>query len=149
MPDGLRITAEISAGELIDRITILELKQGRLSDPRQLANVETELASLRTTYSREIASGSGQAGSDQTFRRLEQLTGELAEVNTVLWDIEDALRECERRSDFGPDFVQLARSVYFQNDRRAALKREINRLLNSAIVEEKSYADYGSGPGGE
>ncbi|MCA9116248.1 MAG: hypothetical protein KDA79_14280 [Planctomycetaceae bacterium] len=144
MPDGLRITAEISAGELIDRITILELKQGRLSDPRQLANVKHELQSLQQIHSRQVSPDTTAAAG-----RLKQLTGELAEVNTVLWDIEDALRECERRSDFGPDFVQLARSVYFENDRRAALKREINRLLNSAIVEEKSYADYGSGPGGE
>lgn len=133
MTASLRILAAISVGELIDRITILELKLTRLTSPAQREHVAAELACLRATRAEHVPA------SDE----LDRLTVELTTVNTALWDIEDALRNCERQQDFGEQFIQLARSVYFQNDRRAALKREINLLLGSAIVEEKSYADYG------
>lgn len=126
MPD-----APVSWGELIDKITILEIKSARLSAPEALANVRRELAALE-------AAAAPLAGDAE----LAGLRAELAQVNGVLWDIEDRIREKEAAKDFGVEFVELARSVYRTNDRRAALKREINGLTGSELVEEKSYADY-------
>ena len=122
MPD-----APISWGELIDKLTILELKAARLSDPAALANVRRELAALAPLEA---------AAKDA---RLPALRAALAEVNAGLWDIEDRIREKEAAADFGAAFVELARSVYRQNDRRAALKREISLALGSDLIEEKSY----------
>jgi hypothetical protein len=126
------ILAPISAGELIDKITILRVKATRIGDPVKEANVRAELALLEETAARELA------GSPD----LERLTGELTQINAALWDIEDGKRDHERRQDFGPSFVQLARRVYIDNDRRAAVKRAINALAGSEIVEEKSYKPY-------
>jgi tetratricopeptide (TPR) repeat protein len=120
----------VSWGELIDKITILEIKGERLTDPAALANVGRELAALAPA----VAGLEGDA-------RLTELRASLAVVNRVLWEIEDRIREKEARSDFGADFVELARSVYIRNDERAALKREINVRLRSDLVEEKSYAN--------
>jgi hypothetical protein len=122
MPD-----APISWGELIDKLTILELKAARLSDPAALANVRRELAALAPL----------EAGAHDA--RLPTLRAALMEVNAALWDIEDRIREREAAADFGAAFVELARSVYRQNDRRAALKREISLALGSDLIEEKSY----------
>jgi hypothetical protein len=130
--DGHTALAPISLGELIDKITILEIKAVRLGDPAKLANVRNELA-LLTAARRKLP----LAGTN-----IEKLTAELKQVNEALWDIEDRIRDCERDQDFGPVFIELARSVYRTNDRRAALKREINLLAGSAIVEEKSYRSY-------
>lgn len=124
------ITAEVSPGELIDKITILEIKRDRIRDERKLANVRAELEVLTQTRDRAIASSP----------ELRRLTDELRSINESLWDVEDELRECERRSDFGPRFITLARAVYKTNDRRAEVKYEINRLLRSRLFEEKSYA---------
>lgn len=129
------ILAPISAGELIDKITILRVKAQRIDDPAKEANVQAELALLEATAAREL----------QTSSELERLTGELTQINAALWDIEDGKRDCERRQDFGPDFVALARRVYMDNDRRAAVKRSINLLAGSEIVEEKSYKPYLAG----
>jgi hypothetical protein len=129
------ILAPISAGELIDKITILRVKATRIGDPVKEANVRAELALLEATAARELA------GSPD----LERLTDELTQINAALWDIEDGKRDHERRQDFGPSFVQLARRVYIDNDRRAAVKREINALAGSEIVEEKSYKPYLAG----
>jgi hypothetical protein len=129
------ILAPISAGELIDKITILRVKAQRIDDPAKEANVQAELALLEATAARELRPSS----------ELERLTGELTEINAALWDIEDGKRDCERRQDFGPDFVALARRVYMDNDRRAAVKRSINMLVGSEIVEEKSYKPYLAG----
>jgi hypothetical protein len=129
------ILAPISAGELIDKITILRVKATRIGDPVKEANVRAELALLEVTAARELA------GSPD----LERLTAELTEINAALWDIEDGKRDHERRQDFGPSFVQLARRVYIDNDRRAAVKRAINALAGSEIVEEKSYKPYLAG----
>jgi hypothetical protein len=126
------MTIEISPGELIDRITILEIKAARIADPAPLANVREELAALCRARDRAIPQGSEVA----------RLTAELKAVNERLWEVEDALRDCERAADFGPRFVELARSVYRTNDRRAALKRELNLALGSRLVEEKSYKPY-------
>ena len=118
-----------AVGELIDKLTILEIKAERIPDPRKLANVRRELALLS-----DLKRSRGISGA-----RLDSLTAELKRKNCALWEIEDAIRQCERMGDFGPDFVALARSVYQENDRRAALKRDINVLFGSAIVEEKHY----------
>ena len=121
-----------AVGELIDKLTILEIKAERVPDPSKLFNVRRELALLG-----DLKRSRGISG-----RRLDSLTAELKRTNCALWEIEDAIRQCERMGDFGPDFVALARRVYQENDRRAALKRDINVLFKSAIVEEKHYSPY-------
>jgi hypothetical protein len=126
------ISVEVGPGELLDKITILEIKSERLTDEGKLANVRVELATLASARDQALP-----ASPDLT-----RLAAELKAVNEKLWQIEDEIRDCERRQDFGPKFTELARSVYHQNDRRAALKRQINDLLGARIVEEKSYTDY-------
>jgi hypothetical protein len=126
------ILAPVSAGELIDKITILRVKAERIGDPAKEANVRAELALLEATAAQELPASDA----------LDRLTAELTAINAALWDIEDGKRDCERRQDFGPAFVQLARRVYIDNDRRAAVKRAINLLVGSEIVEEKSYKPY-------
>ncbi len=126
------ILAPISAGELIDKITILRVKADRIGDPFKEANVRAELALLEETAATAL----------ETSADLQSLTAELTEINAALWDIEDGKRDHERRQDFGPSFVQLARRVYIDNDKRAAVKRAINVLAGSEIVEEKSYRPY-------
>jgi len=121
-----------AVGELIDKLTILEIKAERVPDPSKLFNVRRELALLGDLKRSRGISGEG----------LDSLTAELKRTNCALWEIEDAIRQCERMGDFGPDFVALARRVYQENDRRAALKRDINVLFKSAIVEEKHYSPY-------
>ncbi len=124
----LEILAPISAGELIDKITILEIKAERISDPGKLANVRHELAALDALRVRHRLEG------------LDVLTADLRTVNETLWEVEDELRLLEVAQRFDDRFVALARAVYQTNDRRAALKKEINLLVGSTIVEEKSYA---------
>lgn len=126
------VSVEISPGELIDKITILAIKSERLTDPGQLQNVRTELALLEASRDQSIP------GSDS----LDDFTASLKSVNQVLWDIEDDIRGCERRRDFGAKFIKLARSVYRNNDQRADIKRKINEILGSEIMEEKSYEPY-------
>jgi hypothetical protein len=126
------ITTEIGPGELIDKITILEIKAERIEDPAKRANVRNELHLLNGTRDRAIA------GSPE----LDRLTADLRVVNERLWDVEDSIRNCERARDFGLAFIELARSVYRLNDRRAMLKRAINERLGSRLIEEKSYATY-------
>lgn len=126
------ISIEISPGELIDKMSILEIKTERISDPDKLANVRYELDLLQAILSDRFADNAAMTA----------LIGDLKAVNEKLWDIEDEIRDCESRKDFGETFVQLARSVYRTNDRRAEIKREINTLCGSSIVEEKSYAQY-------
>lgn len=125
------IEVPVSWGELIDKITILEIKAERIEDAGKRANVERELALLRERLA--------TAPERDEVRRL---TGELKGVNLELWVIEDDIRDCERAADFGARFVALARAVYHTNDKRAALKRALNEALGSAIVEEKSYRPY-------
>lgn len=126
------VSVEISPGELIDKITILEIKLDRISDPEKVNNVRREW---------EILTGSRDAALPQSDE-LDGLTKQLGGVNKQLWVIEDDIRDCERNKDFGEKFIELARSVYIINDKRAALKGEINALLGSVIREEKSYAAY-------
>jgi Family of unknown function (DUF6165) len=126
------IKVPISPGELIDKITILEIKSARMSDAAKLANVRTELALLEATW-RE----SPYAGSDITSE-----WASLRDINQKLWDIEDDIRDKERQRTFDQEFIELARAVYITNDERAAVKRRINTKLGSTIIEEKSYAKY-------
>lgn len=125
------ISAPTSYGELIDKITILEIKQSRMTSPHKLRHIEKELSALARI--RDDAHLQG-------FDELNALTAALRLINQTLWDIEDAIRRCENERNFGPTFVELARSVYKENDKRAAVKRRINELLGSDLVEEKSYA---------
>jgi hypothetical protein len=123
---------EVPAGELIDKITILEIKARRIADPEKLRHVGAELAALAAVRDTGLPASA----------ELAALAAQLTAVNEALWQVEDDLRDCERRQDFGPRFVELARSVYRHNDRRAALKRAVNDLLGSRLVEEKSYTPY-------
>ena len=122
----------ISPGELIDKITILEIKSARMTDPAKLHNVRTELSLLNATWQ-----ASPYAAADIGV----EWTG-LRDVNGQLWDIEDRIRDKERAAAFDREFIELARAVYVTNDERAALKKRINTKLGSTIVEEKSYAEY-------
>ncbi|MEL7444320.1 MAG: DUF6165 family protein [Pseudomonadota bacterium] len=126
------VTIEIAPGELIDKITILEIKTENIADPAKLENVRIELETLRASRDAAITPS----------EEMTRLTHELRTVNQALWTIEDDIRDCERDGDFGEKFIDLARSVYKTNDRRAALKREINVVLGSRLVEEKSYQPY-------
>jgi hypothetical protein len=123
----------VSIGEVVDKLTILEIKAERLSDPDRLVNVREELRQLRAAFAAQFP---------EPDPRLDELIASLKTVNGSLWEIEDEIRDCEREKDFGDRFVQLARAVYQTNDRRAAVKREINLLLGSRLIEEKSYAAY-------
>jgi len=128
----MKLMVEVAPGELIDKITILEIKLKNIEDEAKLTNVRREYDVLMETY---------RANIEETDA-LRALIAELRDANAKLWDIEDDIRDLERVKDFGDAFVALARSVYRSNDRRAAMKREINELLNSTIIEEKSYAEY-------
>ena len=123
------IAAPVSAGELIDKITILRIKAERLTDPVKLGNVRKELDALLEVQERRVP----------VVEEVGAMMAQLQEVNEMLWRVEDEIRECERGGDFGEAFVELARSVYRHNDRRAELKRGINAVLGSRLVEEKSY----------
>jgi hypothetical protein len=126
------VTVEISPGELIDKITILEIKLENITDAIKRANVKTEWEVLTAAKERSLPDSA----------ELTELTKRLKEVNQALWTIEDDIRDCERAKDFGDKFIQLARAVYIQNDHRADVKKKINLLLGSTLIEEKSYAKY-------
>src|SRR5271154_6346349 len=126
------IKVPISPGEMLDKITILRIKSARMTDPKKLANVRLELDALQTTWG-----ASAYALSD-----IEAEMTALLEVNERLWVIEDDIRDKERAQAFDAEFIRLARAVYFENDERAAVKRRINTVLGSGIVEEKSYRNY-------
>jgi len=126
------ITIEISPGELIDKITILEIKSERVTNAEKLRNVREELDMLRSARTQVLT----------TSEQLTALTAKLKAVNTALWEIEDAVRRCEAEGDFGAHFIELARSVYHRNDERAVLKRAVNDLLGSRLIEEKSYTRH-------
>jgi len=124
---------EVSNGELLDKLTILELKLTNISDVQKLTNIQKEHDELNPL--------AGQL-FDSYGEELKNLCKQLAEINSELWTIEDDIRECERNKDFGSDFVSLARAVYFTNDKRSDVKKAINLLTDSGFVEEKSYEDY-------
>ena len=124
---------EVSNGELLDKLTILELKLTNITNVQKLSNIQKEHDELSPL-------------ADQLFdsygQELKNLYKKLTEINSELWTIEDDIRECERNKDFGSDFVSLARAVYFTNDKRSDVKKAINLLTDSGFVEEKSYEDY-------
>ncbi len=126
------ILVPISPGELLDKITILRIKAARMSDPAKVANVKHELGLLEKTWK-----DSGAAAVN-----LATAEADLTRVNEKLWVIEDEIRDEERAKRFTEKFIELARAVYFTNDERAAIKKHVNTLLGSSIVEEKSYQQY-------
>ena len=126
------ILVPVSVGELVDKITILQIKSERIGDRDQLANVQRELAALQAAASRITCDAAV----------LAQCTADLKLVNEALWEIEDTIRDCEARGDFGERFIALARSIYQYNDERARLKRTLNIAAGSRYVEEKSYAAF-------
>jgi len=128
------ISVPVSFGELLDKIAILQIKTERMSDAAKLANVQRELTALEATWAAHPASQ----------QDITALRAALKAVNERLWVIEDDIRDKERAQTFDDGFVQLARSVYFENDERADIKKRINLALGSTYVEEKSYADYGN-----
>ena len=128
----MSLLAPTSPGDFLDKLTILEIKAERISDPAKLENVRRELGLLRATWN----------DSPLAAREVSVLVAELKAVNLALWEIEDRIRGKEAARAFDAEFVEFARSVYRTNDRRAALKRELNLALGSEIIEEKSYSDY-------
>lgn len=127
------ILVPTAPGELIDKLTILRLKEERMTDPAKVANVRTEMAALTKTADSQIPPSV----------ELTALWEDLYVINGDLWVIEDDIRDCENAKNFGEDFIRLARAVYITNDRRADVKKKINLLLGSTLIEEKSYADHG------
>jgi hypothetical protein len=126
------VEVPIAIGELIDKITILAIKVERFTDVAKRKNVQAELSMLCARRDQAIPNSP----------RLDALTAQLKAVNERLWELEDSIRDCERRADFGPDFVAVARGIYRSNDERAAVKREISIAFGSVLIEEKSYAPY-------
>jgi hypothetical protein len=127
-----RIEVPISVGELVDKVTILEIKSEQIPDAGKQANIRREFDALERVLKPLLTATPA----------LADLKAELRSINETLWRIEDDIRDCERRRDFGDRFIELARSVYQTNDRRAATKRRIDELTGSDLVEEKSYASY-------
>ena len=126
------IFVPVSPGEVLDKITILEIKSERIQEEEKLLNVRRELVLLKEVWAEKVV-------DDKNIRRLHV---QLKEINEALWDIEDAIRDEERLQRFEVRFIELARNVYFTNDRRSRVKKELNTYLGSEIVEEKSYKDY-------
>jgi uncharacterized protein DUF6165 len=126
-PDDILVP--ISVGELMDKITILEIKSERIKNPSQLENIARELSALRAVRVGEIA-------------KLDTLSAELKRVNARLWDVEDGIRDCDARGDFGNTFIELARAVYRLNDERSRIKKAINVASGSRLQEEKSYKSF-------
>jgi transcriptional regulator of nitric oxide reductase len=126
------IRVPVSPGEVLDKITILEIKSERMDDPDKVANVRVELGLLQDTWAKAVT-------GDDTIRDLH---AQLKEINEALWEIEDDIRDKERLKEFDERFIELARAVYFTNDRRSQVKKQLNLHLGSQIIEEKSYQDY-------
>jgi len=122
----------VSPGEVLDKITILEIKSERMTDPEKVANVRAELALLQETWNENIRDN----------ETIQGLHAQLKEINETLWEIEDDIRDKERAKEFDDRFIELARAVYVTNDRRSQVKKELNLHLGSDIIEEKSYQDY-------
>lgn len=122
----------VSPGEVLDKITILEIKSERITDPEKVANVRAELSLLQETWASNI----------RDSKIIRDLHAKLKEINEALWEIEDDIRDKERAREFDDRFIELARAVYVTNDRRSQVKKELNLHLGSEIIEEKSYQDY-------
>ena len=128
----MSIKIELSVGELLDKISILQIKAERIDDPSKVKNINKELDVLMSLWN----------DSPYSDTNLSSEINELKNINEALWDIEDKIRDKERNQLFDKDFIELARSVYFTNDKRAEIKRIINGKTGSELIEEKSYSDY-------
>jgi len=127
-----KILTEISAGELLDKISILEIKLEKINDIDAKTQIKKEHETLKHTLNSSI----------KLNKKINDLFNSLKNINLKLWNIEDEIRVCEKNKDFGEKFIKLARNVYLNNDHRSQVKSEINKLLNSNIVEVKQYVDY-------
>ena len=127
-----KILSEVSPGELLDKISILEIKLSKIKDKKILEVINKEYESLKQTKNSNI----------KLSKKLEDLIDEIKKINLTLWNIEDQIRICEKNKDFGQKFIELARNVYLNNDKRANIKFEINKMLDSNIKEIKEYTDY-------
>ena len=132
MNSANKIFAEISVGELLDKISILEIKQKNIKDEQKIKIISKELESLNYTLQKDV----------NITDEIKSLYEDLKKINIKLWNIEDGKRDCERNGDFGEKFIQLARSVYIENDQRAKIKNKINVLSGSNISEVKSHDEY-------
>ena len=128
----MSLMTPISCGELLDKLTILRIKKDRIHNEEKLKNIINELKQLTRIFDDQVEKSS----------ELDRLIDELRAVNEQLWDIEDEIRACEKDKDYGERFIELARSVYLTNDKRANLKYQINSVTGSELVEEKSYEEY-------
>ena len=126
------LTIQISIGEFLDKLTILEIKAARISDPAKLVNIQRELELLRSAWAR--------CGLDES--RCSEIVGRLKQTNESLWDRETEIRNKQAAKSFDAEFVELARSICALNDRRSTLKRDLNVMFDSELIEEKSYAPY-------
>ena len=127
-----KIIVEVSVGELLDKISILEIKQDKIKDPEKLSFINNEHSILKNQFEKNVKSDD----------KLEKLFQELKDINAKLWVIEDDKRDCEKNKDFGEKFIKLSREVYFLNDDRAKIKLDINDLTGSKIKEIKEYTAY-------
>jgi len=127
-----KILTEISAGELLDKISILEIKLDNIKDKESLIEINKEHETLKQTKNSSL----------EITKDLQNLIDQLKKINMILWAIEDKKRMCEKNKDFGKTFIELARNVYINNDKRSKIKSEINKLLGSNIKEVKKYASY-------
>ena len=132
MNSANKIFAEISVGELLDKISILEIKQKNIKDEQKIKIISKELESLNYSLKKDV----------HITDEIKSLYEDLKKINIKLWNIEDGKRDCERNGDFGEKFIQLARSVYIENDQRAKIKDKINKISGSNISEVKSYNEY-------
>mgnify|MGYP001242089931 FL=1 len=132
MNSANKIFAEISVGELLDKISILEIKQKNIKDEQKIKIISKELESLNYTLKKDV----------HITDEIKSLYEDLKKINIKLWNIEDGKRDCERNGDFGERFIQLARRVYIENDQRARIKNKINKISGSNISEVKSYDEY-------
>ena len=132
MNSANKIFAEISVGELLDKISILEIKQKNIKDEQKIKIISKELESLNYSLKNNV----------HINDEIKSLYKDLKKINITLWNIEDGKRDCERNGDFGEKFIQLARSVYIENDQRAKIKNKINKISGSNISEVKSYDEY-------
>ncbi len=132
MNSANKIFAEISVGELLDKISILEIKQKNIKDEQKIKIISKELESLNYSLKKDV----------RITDEIKSLYEDLKKINIKLWNIEDGKRDCERNGDFGEKFIQLARSVYIENDQRAKIKNKINKISGSNISEVKSYDQY-------
>ena len=127
-----KIIVEVSVGELLDKISILEIKQDKIKDPEKLSFINNEHSILKNQLEKNVKSD----------KKLEKLFQDLKDINAKLWDIEDDKRDCEKNKDFGEKFIKLSRDVHFLNDDRAKIKLEMNNHTGSAIKEIKEYTSY-------